>query len=553
MSNGNKANPVTITVNRRGFFGNLVETIKQPVIKIVDYAKGTGNLYRLLVNYGAAKDPNAFHKMLDNDYSQIPPTQSKVVIEPILSPSSSQIYDRVVGIANPVILQELRKIPRVETTRPSYYEEHPDVPRISGGRAFSSVLDAIGMGILSAESDVHKLFLQEMTAALTIRLNNKSDSLYAGNDYKTRFINVIREETQELISTIRAAAESKQKEPCHLDFRFYALKIFLRGFYPEATWENDWINKLSQEIEIVSDMAFKGMVNPYTDIEALRKEANKRMDPFIERIMKEKQGYLRANYVNEATPEILRQIIVSLLFAGGDNIKKYLDHIFVEFGNDKIREKYLQKKLAGEELKTYITEIGRLYTTIYAQPGDALDDFVIEYKGEKIYIKAGDKLHYTTWRANRDEQEWGPFANEFNPEENKKYYDQLNPLATFGSGARACFGKTITMSIIEYLMNEVLTICRWKTFVNGQENSHPTEFNFNNGVQGTIGLIFTLFQEPVLRSTENQCDSNVLDQVPNWRTTAANTDGVPSKCGSFKQPVKRCDNPVEEPATKLEL
>lgn len=215
----------------------------------------------------------------------------------------------------------------------------------------------------------------------------------------------------------------------------------------------------------------------------------------------------------------------------------------MEFGNDKIRERYLSRTPTAEELKLYITEVGRLYTTIYAQPGEALEDFIIEYKDEIIHIKAGDKLHYSTWIANRDTQEWGPFANEFKPEENQQQYTRLHPLATFGDGSRVCRGKSITLAIIEYLTANVLEEFRWKSYVDGQDNSHPTEFNFNNGVQGKPGFTFMAVKRPQLGRDSKNATSEMIDGtiLPNWRITG-NPEGRASKAGKFKQPLQIPDN-----------
>ncbi|ASQ46107.1 cytochrome P450 [Legionella clemsonensis] len=542
MPQSNKGNKVIIKTVRKGGIANLVNKGQELFTKIVEYGKGVGNLYRLIINHNAVQDPNAFHKLLEEQYSKISNDTLKVLTIPIFSPTKSQVYDRVVAIGNPVILQALRRIPRAETVSPSYFETHPDTPKISGGRAFGSVLEAIGMGILSADSEIHTPFIQEMISTLTIKSIEDNENQFSDNKYKKRFIQVIKEETAQLVAAIRNAAESSQDEICYVDFRFYALKIFLRGFYPHANWQDRWINELSQEIETVSDLAFKCMVNPHADLNTLRAEANKRLSAYIDRIMLEDQTfYLRESYVKSIDKEILRQIIVSLLFAGGDNIKKYLDHVFVEFGNDKIRERYLSKTPTAEALKLYITEVGRLYTTIYAQPGEALEDFIIEYKDETIPIKAGDKLHYSTWIANRDPQEWGPFANEFKPEENQQHYNRLQPLATFGDGSRVCRGKSITLAIIEYLTAKVLEEFRWKSYVDGQDNSHPTEFNFNNGVQGKPGFIFMAVKKQQLERDSPTSEMIESNQLSHWRITG-NSDGVASKLGKFKQPLQIPDN-----------
>lgn len=311
---------------------------------------------------------------------------------------------RIISIGNPVILAALRKIPRTETVDADYFNRNPETPRIGGGRAFNSVLEAIGMGILSAEHGLHAPFIQEMISTLTIR--SIAEALaQEENSYKSWLAHVVKEETQLLLAHIKQAGESQQ--PFSPDFRIYALKVFLRGFYPNAFWEESWIQQLSQIIE----------------------------------------------------------------------------------------------------------ETGRLYTTIYAQPGKALEDFTIEYLGKKVFVKAGDELHYTTWIANRDKMEWGESAAEFNPEKHQSHYTRLNPLATFGSGSRVCRGKSLTLAIIEYFTTQVLELTSWTAYVDGKTNYHPTELNFNNGVKGNITYTFQLRNQQV-NSEEVRQWNEVSDASP---------------------------------------
>lgn len=184
MPQSNTDNKVTIKTVRKGVLANLVNKGQELFTKITDYGNGVVNLYRLIINHNAAKDPNAFHKLLDEQYNKIPNDKLKVLTIPIFSPTKSQVCDRVVAIGNPVILQALRRIPRAETVSPSYFETHPDIPKISGGRAFGSVLEAIGMGILSADSEIHTPFIQEMISTLTIKSIDDNEEKFIDNEYK---------------------------------------------------------------------------------------------------------------------------------------------------------------------------------------------------------------------------------------------------------------------------------------------------------------------------------------------------------------------------------
>jgi hypothetical protein len=455
--------------------------------KALDYIRGIFNSFHLIKDY---RGVNAFHDFLQNQYQHLPADKLKVVELPFIMPSTTQVCKRVIGIANPVILQELRKIPRAETVSPDYFQAHSTQPRISGGRAFGSVLEAIGMGILTAGHTLHDPFLQKMKSLLAIHHIDESPDYFKEDLFKKQFINSAIKETQSLLAQIEMSIEEGQK--ISLDFRFYALKIFLYSFYPNAHFKDDWIQGLSQTIEEVSNLAFQAIMNPYLDVEQLRLQAEKKLDPYIKVMMQENQAfYLGQDYVAKNSEEILKQILISLIFAGGDNIKKYLDHIFVEFGRDEIRDKWLnQTHLDSAYIKDLIIEVGRKYTTIHAQPGLALDDFTIEYKDQKIFVRAGDELHYTTWMANIDKSEWGEDAETFDPVKHKKLYTRLNALSTFGAYRRRCEGKYVTLAIIHYLVCKVLEQYRWDAFVDERKNDHPTELNFNHGVVGRIKYQF---------------------------------------------------------------
>lgn len=462
--------------------------------KISDYINGARNAYTLYMNYEGGVDPNAFHHFLMDRYIMAPTDAIKVFEMPFLAPSfvEGQIYKSVVSIGNPLIIEALRLIPRAETMRPGFLG--PDTPRIGGGRAFDNVLEAIGMGVLSAEYALHQAFTQQMISTLSIKSIDPQSTSFIGNPFKIHFIHVVKEETQIVLDQIVQSVE--RNEVVKLDFRQYALRIFLRGFYPESKWSDEWIRSLSQLIQDISNEAFLCIMNPYSNVEVLREDAKRRLDPMIDEIMLQDQSYyLSQAFVAENDPEIIRQIIISLLFAGGDNIKKFMDHVFVEMGSDKFHKLYPNNEIYNEELDLIIKEIGRLYTTIYAQPGVALDDFVIKYRSAdrnaRFIIRAGTELHYSTWLANRDKAEWGEATDDFNPEAHRALYSKLNPLSTFGSGIRRCRGKDVTLAIIHYALSEVTQQFTWESRVDGLPNRHPTEFNFNNGVAGEITYLFT--------------------------------------------------------------
>ncbi|MBL7479557.1 cytochrome P450 [Legionella bononiensis] len=500
--------------------------IRNVFSKLAYMGMALANTFQVATWFKGYKDPNAFHHFLTALYAKVPNDALEILNLSVLVPQfpfeeisqaviNAIVYDiplseslakceiklvqQVLAFGAPSVVNALRKIPRAETTSEKYYSDNPDVPKISGGDAFSSVLEAVGMGILSADDKTHALFNKQMIETLTIQSFDSTEK-YKDNPYKTHFINVVREQTSELLNQFRKHA--KKQKPFTPDFLSFSLRIFLNGFYPpenerqeQENWSEDFIQGLSNAIAEVSDDAFKSIMSPYSNKEDLRTRARDQLNPFINKIMERKQNfYLGDEYVKKVSEDELRQIIISLLFAGGDNIKKYLDHCFVEFGRDDIKQKYLRSEQIRDEkwpesLDLLLKEVGRLYTTIYAQPGKALQDFVIEYQGVTIFVPAGTELHYTTWQANTS-REWGEYANEFNPEENSKYYKQLNPLATFGSDNRVCRGKTLTIALLTHVVSQTLAEFEIESFVDNKKNYHPQLKGFNNGVGGQPEYLF---------------------------------------------------------------
>ena len=466
-----------------------------------NYYEGLSNalsISKLSTIYGA----NAAHYFIDEGYKKLfwenfgRTTQGfspklNVFQFPVLAPGFRQVYTNVVAIGNPVVLEALRTIPRYEVTDHEAPALESDLPRIAGGYSFQ-VLDAIGMDILSTVHLKHVQFTQDMIRLLTFK----------------KFEDAIIKNSKVLLAQVDMA--QRKGEKVSLDFRVYALKIFLNGFFPGYQVKNKWVKQLSAAIEKVSGMAFASIMNPYSDLEKLKLEAMVILDPFLNDLLKIKNSNLRESLrtllegvEKEEQDKIYKQVIIALLFAGGDNVKKYLDHTLVELGSKRVREEYLNKEsLTKEEIASYVEETGRLYTTIYAQPGKAIDAFTIEYRGETIYVPAGSELHYTTYQANVDTSEFGADAREFHPERYARYKSEgtrLTHLATFGSGNRVCRGKAITLGIVKYMVTELLQKYRWSAYVNGAENSHPTELGFNNSVRGEIEYKFSPFQTSVAR------------------------------------------------------
>lgn len=442
--------------------------------------------------------PNAAHQFIDEGYLKLSnenqelkaqglPPKLNIFQFPVYLPGRDQV--NIVAIGNPVVLEALREIPRYEITDQNTPSKTPDMPRIAAGYSFQ-VLDAIGMDILSAAHLKHRDFIHSMISLLTFK----------------NFESSLVENSKELLDQIDFAQKNGQL--VSLDFRVYALKIFLGGFFPGHQFDIQWIGQLSEAIETVSNLAFASIMNPYSDLEKLKQSAMEILDPFLNHLVKLENSFLKNSIksllenVEEGTQEeTYKQVITALLFAGGDNVKKEFDHSLITLGSQFVRGKYLNRDtLTKEEITSYIEEVTRLYTTIYAQPGKAIDGFTIEYRGEIITVPAGSELHYSTYEANVDPSEFGDDADEFYPERYARYKKEgkrLAHLATFGSGNRICRGKAITLGIVKYMVTQLLQKYRWNAYVDGIENSHPTKFGFNNGVPGKVEYFFQPFSTQI--------------------------------------------------------
>jgi cytochrome P450 len=448
----------------------------------------------------SAYGSNAAHRFIDEGYLKLANENQALVARglspklnifqfPVFLPGRSQLYTHIVAIGNPVVLEALREIPRYEITDQEVPPKNPDLPRIAAGYSFQ-VLDAIGMDILSAAHLKHRDFIHSMVELLAFK------------NFETSIV----DSSKELLDQIDFAQKKGQK--LSLDFRIYALKIFLGGFFPGHQFDQRWMSELSEAIETVSNMAFASIMNPYSDLETLKISAMEILDPFLNHLIQLEKSSLKdsiksllENEVEANREQIYKQVITALLFAGGDNVKKDFDHTLITLGSKAVREKYLNKDtLTKKEITSYIEEVARLYTTIYAQPGKALDGFTIEYRGETITVPAKSELHYTTYQANLDPSEFGDDSHEFHPERYVRYKKEgkrLAHLATFGSGNRICRGKAITLGIVKYMITQLLQRYRWTACVDGNENSHPTELGFNNSVPGKIEYSFQPFSTKI--------------------------------------------------------
>jgi len=462
--------------------------------KMLNINEAISNTKQLVSEYDAANDPNAFHGYLKALYGR---TSEGIIDFSLLQPTWNGLTQRIIAIRNIEVIQFFLKYKRAETMAPTELEEAlraNDKPVLRGGRSFQ-ILEKIGMGILSSEADIHKPFIGVMRKVLGIR--HMDENKYAKDpfkEFKVHFIQTIKSQTSKLIDEIMKSKESGK--PFKPDFLSYALAIFVNGFYPNLKWTNKRIRNFSKVIEEVSDLAFKGMMNPYTDEEEIRTQANKKLSLYIDLLLEQDQRfYLGKEYVDELVEKdqehLLREIIIALLFAGGDNIRKFLEHAFIELGSDRVRDNYLMGEINDELIENLMKETARLYTTIYAQPAVAANNFQLKVDGKIFNITEGTVFHFSTFASNVYEKTWGEDANEFNPTR----YNQKglpNPYQTFGSINRRCEGKFVTKSIVKNLLKEVLmnSELRWKAKVDGKENSHQTEFGFNNGTPGNIEFYF---------------------------------------------------------------
>lgn len=509
------------------------------------YGRAIANTAILAWKYNARKDPNAFHHLLNDLYRALPPNKTKVLKVPVISPKlyPPQIVQEVVAIGNAPILLAIEQIPCSQSNQ-TWYTQHPDKPKIKRGRAFSSILEAIGMGVLTANEEIHNAFLNQMHSLSFASLNNPNA---IHHEFQTNTLEVITNETNALIKQIEERSASN--EPIEIDFLVFSLKILLKSFYPNTEWNDEaWIGRLARAIEEVSHQAFKHIMDPYSNMEKLRQIAAAHLDEYIDKILEDnKPAYLTPEYVRDTSTEIKKQIIIALLFAGGDNIRRLIEHCLVEFGQQGTFKKYFADGVAYSDLLTYMKEVERLYTIIFAQPGEAEESFTIEYEGERFKVKAGDHLHYTTWIATTDEKEWGPHAREFNPEANKDKHAELQADLTFGAKQRRCRGKIFTHKVAPELLMAIMNQFEIRSYVGGNEGVHPIKYDFNTEVDGAVKIRYT---RRLQQTIEKEVVEDEARQPVNGSRVTTNYKGLAEK--SFICQLNKSSSTEESDAMEVE-
>ncbi len=323
---------VSITISHGYSLTNMMTWASE---KLADYCYAAHDTYRLINEFDGASNRDALHQLIQHTYDNFPADDVKVFVIRMLEPGYHQIVQRIVVIADPLISKRLRQYPHSETFYPSYYNEHPDIPKINGGNA-SVVLNAIGMGMHSNYSKYHSFYQIIMSNILNIQ--RIKPEKYKYDAFKLHFVKITALKTKKLIHEINFNMSNV------INFRMFSLSLFITAFFPDMTFDSDWLKELSDTIEDISNLAFTHLINSYANKDELKKFSDMRLYPFLDKMMRENQSiYLGKDYF-DFSKEIQREIIIALLFLCND-IEKYLNHIFVEFGSRCANENYLNKPL----------------------------------------------------------------------------------------------------------------------------------------------------------------------------------------------------------------
>lgn len=481
---------------------------------ISEFTHALWDTAELLFYWKGIRDPNALHYQLTARYEAIPHDQPRVTnltyFRPRWKNGRFHLFEEIVGIANCPMIMHLLERPRYENNT-NYYDNHPDAPRVGGGDPFNEVLKAAGMGILSEDGELHAKFIFEMH-----QLTFDYHKTYAEGSFQALCISNIKKQVGLFIKEVKENTNTGKQ--VSYDFLPYALRILLPSFYPTGHWDDDFINGLANAITIYSDRAFQCIMNPYLSKADLKRDTDAAFEPFVCELLKHKPTYLRTKFYEEyKNSDVLKQIITSLLFAGGDNIKKYLDHVLVMFGKESVRTQFLQQPITSEFLDDCIREVTRLKTIIFAQPGVALDSFMLEYEGREYFIPEGANIHLSTYAALTDPYEWGEKFNEFDPIAHKEKHKELNAELTFGAKRRHCKGKVLSTIVVKETVGALLDTAEWTSYLNNNpDHNHETEFNFNNSLKEKATYVFRSKQVFFAHAAESQ-ECHQQDDIPACR------------------------------------
>ncbi|PCH37062.1 cytochrome P450 [Wolfiporia cocos MD-104 SS10] len=168
-------------------------------------------------------------------------------------------------------------------------------------------------------------------------------------------------------------------------------------------------------------------------------------------------------------PEILRDTLVTLLFAGKDNVQNALSWSLHELSRSPVdwigqmrAEALSRDNLDGiikyGDLEKFPVHMAVFYETLRLWPGvpknariALKDDVIPSFPGSvhgPIRVAKGDYILWSDYAMMREEKVWGPEANVFNPGRHLngegKFVKPPSPkFHAFGAGSRACPGAQL--------------------------------------------------------------------------------------------------------------
>ncbi|CCI50351.1 unnamed protein product [Albugo candida] len=165
------------------------------------------------------------------------------------------------------------------------------------------------------------------------------------------------------------------------------------------------------------------------------------------------------------SPNVLRSIILTFIFAGRDTTSECITYTFYALArNPHIQEKIRQElyqalgensssvSLTYENIKmlryldAVVHETLRLYPALPYNLKVAVEDDILP---DQTFVPAGTYMYYSPWYMGRNEKFWGPDAHVFRPE--RWLEMERRPTAyefpVFQAGPRTCIG--MAMAIVE--------------------------------------------------------------------------------------------------------
>lgn len=237
---------------------------------------------------------------------------------------------------------------------------------------------------------------------------------------------------------------------------------------------------LAQELYfLIGDEQFK------KDCELCKSFTNSFVKLALEKKPQEKkttESYVFLDQLAQETrdPVILRDQALNILLAGRDTTASLLSFVFYELSRRpdiyaKLRKAILESFGTGKEdltfeslkrctyLRYVINETLRLWPTVPINQRFATRDTTIPRGGgpdgnSPVFVKKGSGVTYTVFAMHRDKTQWGPDAEEFNPDRWALPKPHVHPWAylPFNGGPRICLGQQFALTEASYTVARIL-------------------------------------------------------------------------------------------------